>query len=201
MLTILKKEMAIAQNCMKQIADRKRSDRSFNVGDKVYLKVRQFLQQPYTSIPASKLSPKYFGPYSIVAKVGKVAYRLQLLEGVDSHLVFHVSLLKQAKEPQVNASQNLPPIEETKEVIEPWAIVEKKVIYQGSLPLTQVLVQWSHLHPEHTTWENLLDGLLKILGDKNCLKRGGNCHNLRGRKGILINYNCNNHNCNSQLYL
>ena len=71
-------------------------------------------------------------------------------------LVLTVSLLKQAKETLVNANHDLPPIaEEMEEVVEPRATVEKRVIYQGSLPIIQVLVQWSHLHPEHTTWENL----------------------------------------------
>ena len=37
MLTIFKRELAIAQNRMKQVVDKKKSDRSFNVGDKVYL--------------------------------------------------------------------------------------------------------------------------------------------------------------------
>jgi len=41
-----------------------------------------------------KLNPRFNGPYKITQKVGVVAYRLQLLEGVLIHLVFHISLLK-----------------------------------------------------------------------------------------------------------
>lgn len=41
MLHTLKKELANTQNRMKQYADRKRSERFFSVGDKVYLKLRQ----------------------------------------------------------------------------------------------------------------------------------------------------------------
>jgi len=40
---VLKKELTTAQNRMKQVADKRRSDRDFNVGDIVYLKVKRFL--------------------------------------------------------------------------------------------------------------------------------------------------------------
>ena len=96
----------------------------FETGDMVYLKVRSFLQQPYTSLPPSKLSLKYFGPYPIMAKVGPVAYWLQLPKGVTSHPVCYVSLLKKATEPIDPTQTNLPPnAKEAKEIIEPCSIV------------------------------------------------------------------------------
>ena len=65
--------------------------------------------------------------------------------------------------------------DELEEALEPWAILDKRVIYQGAVPLTQVLVQWSQLQADHT-WEYLPEllkqfpratGLLYILEDKN----------------------------------
>jgi hypothetical protein len=41
-----------------------------------------------------KLSPKFYGPYKVIQRVGMVAYKLELLEGACIHPVFHVSFLK-----------------------------------------------------------------------------------------------------------
>jgi hypothetical protein len=50
-----------------------------------------------------KLTPRYIGPFLILARLGNVAYRLELpptLAGV--HNVFHVSQLKKCLKPPVD---------------------------------------------------------------------------------------------------
>ena len=49
-----------------------------------------------------KLSPRYIGPYMITARVGALAYRLQLPESISGvHRVFYVSMLrKYLKDPE-----------------------------------------------------------------------------------------------------
>ena len=41
-----------------------------------------------------KLAPRYCGPFEIIAKVGPVAYWLDLTPNIQVHNVFHVSILK-----------------------------------------------------------------------------------------------------------
>ena len=42
-----------------------------------------------------KLSPRYVGPFEIIERIGKVAYKLALSPELSSvHNVFHVSMLK-----------------------------------------------------------------------------------------------------------
>ena len=64
------------------------------MGDHVFLKV--MLKRGVVRFgKRGKLSPRYFGPFEILERVGTVAYRLALppsLSGV--HEVFHVSMLR-----------------------------------------------------------------------------------------------------------
>jgi hypothetical protein len=93
-LVDLKHHWAAAQNRMKLQADKKCSDRQFQVGDHVLLKLQLYVQQSVVSRPYPKLAFKYCGPYEILERLGAAAYKLDLLEGSLIHLVFHVSQLK-----------------------------------------------------------------------------------------------------------
>jgi hypothetical protein len=64
------------------------------VGDHVYLKVSQMKGMKTFGVKG-KISPRYIGPFLILKKCGKVAYKLEFapsLAGV--HDIFHVSQLK-----------------------------------------------------------------------------------------------------------
>ena len=61
---------------MEEYADKKRSERGFEVGDCVYLRRQPYRQNSVEIRGNSKLSAKYLGPYQIVQQIGKVAYRL-----------------------------------------------------------------------------------------------------------------------------
>jgi hypothetical protein len=64
------------------------------VGDWVYLKLQPYIQSSVDSI--QKLAFKFFGPYQILAKVGPMAYCLQLPSTSFIHPIIHVSQLKKA---------------------------------------------------------------------------------------------------------
>ncbi|KAI5400478.1 hypothetical protein KIW84_065384 [Lathyrus oleraceus] len=81
---------------MKTQADRHHKERSFAVGDLVFLKLRPHVQQSVVARICPKLSPRYFGPFKVIERVGVVAYRLELPPTSRIHPIFHVSSLKKA---------------------------------------------------------------------------------------------------------
>ena len=77
-LKILKENLQIAQNQQKLYADKHRIERSFEVGDLVYLRLQPYIQSSLKKKGAEKLKPRFYGPYRIIKKVGEVAYELEL---------------------------------------------------------------------------------------------------------------------------
>ncbi|MCI30189.1 hypothetical protein A2U01_0051398, partial [Trifolium medium] len=93
-LKLLKANLAKAQNRMTIQANRHRQDKSFEVGQWVYLKLQPYRQQSVQHRTSHKLAKRFYGPFKILKKIGKVAYELDLPVASRVHPVFHVSLLK-----------------------------------------------------------------------------------------------------------
>ena len=56
-----------------------------------------------------KFTPKFIGPFEIIGKVGKVAYKLALPQHMKIHPVFHISLLEQYIEDEFERGDDPPP--------------------------------------------------------------------------------------------
>jgi hypothetical protein len=85
----------MAQNRMKQQVDQHRSERIFEVGDWVFLRLQPYKQMSLKQGKKdNKLSPKYYGPYKVLQKIGTMAYKLEFPAYSRVHPVFHVSFLK-----------------------------------------------------------------------------------------------------------
>lgn len=93
-LKVLRRTLQSAQAKMKAQADKKRTDFSFSVGDMVLVKLQPYGQHSAIHRTSYKMSKRYFGPFSIIARIGQVAYKLLLPQSSKIHPVFHISILK-----------------------------------------------------------------------------------------------------------
>ena len=155
MIQQIKQRLQTAQSRQKSYADRRRSELEFQVGDMVLLKV-----SPWKGVirfrKRGKLGPRYIGPFRIVARVGKVAYRLELPEELSRiHNTFHVSQLRKCIMDQeaVVSLDDIQVDERLNYVERPVAILErkKKILRNKEIPL--VKVQWEHRKGSDWTWE------------------------------------------------
>ena len=89
-----KRRLQAAQARQQEWANKHRSDLQFQVGQEVLLKI-----SPIKGVSRvgnkRKLRPRYVGPFTIMKKIGEVAYKLALPPEMSRiHDVFHVSQLK-----------------------------------------------------------------------------------------------------------
>ena len=92
--SFLHSEMSAAQKCYQGPADPHRAPPpDFQIGDQVFVKAKFFC----STHPSKKLSEKFLGPYSIIARPGTHSFTLKLPDSMCSiHPVFHIAQLEPA---------------------------------------------------------------------------------------------------------
>jgi hypothetical protein len=84
----------MAHNHMKQQPDQGLSKHQFAEGDQVFVRLQPYKKTSLKAEHCQKLGPKFYGPYTILKRVGQVAYQLSFPIHLKLHPVFHVSCLK-----------------------------------------------------------------------------------------------------------
>jgi hypothetical protein len=118
-----------------------------------------------------KLSYKFFGSFMVLACVGKVAYELDLPPSHVSQLKLHVPsrmpvISKLVLQPEASIKQ-----------LHPMAILDHRLLLQGTSAQPQVLMQWNAL-PRYVRHGSQLAGCMssfqrRQLGNKLELKEEG----------------------------
>eukprot|EP00253_Pinus_taeda_P004557 PITA_04557 len=131
----IRQRLKEAQDRQKSYADAHRTDRRYEVGDQVFIRIK-----PNKSTirfgKGTKLSPRFIGPFKVVERVGPVAYRLALPPHL--HKIHNVS-------------------DEGVISVEPLRILERSVRQLRNRLVDQVKVQWDKYSPGSATWEDTED--------------------------------------------
>ncbi|GJX29124.1 putative reverse transcriptase domain-containing protein [Tanacetum coccineum] len=151
----IKNRLLVARSRQKSYADKRAKPLEFEVGDKVLLKVSPW-KGAVRFGKSGKLSPSYIGPFKILARVGPVAYTLELPEEFKGvHSTFHVSNLKKCLTEgdivvlmdEIQLDDKLHMIEEPVEIVNR----EVKRLKQSRIPIVKVC--WNSQRGPEFTWE------------------------------------------------
>ncbi|GJS92724.1 putative reverse transcriptase domain-containing protein [Tanacetum coccineum] len=138
----IKKRIQAARDRQKSYADRRRKPLEFQAGDKVMLKV-----SPWKRVirfgKRGKLNPRYIGHFKILAKVGTVAYRIELPEQLSQvHSTFYISNLKKyfSNEPLAISLDEIQIDDKLNFIEEPVEIMDQKVkrLNKSCIPIVKV---------------------------------------------------------------
>ncbi|GJR50233.1 putative reverse transcriptase domain-containing protein [Tanacetum coccineum] len=138
----IKNRLLTARSRQKSYADRRLKLLEFEVGDMVLLKVSPWKGTVHFG-KRGKLSPRYIGPFKIVARVGPVAYMLEFPEELKGiHSTFHVLNLKKclAEGDVVVPMEEIQLDDKLHMIEEPVEIVDKEVkrLKQSRIPIVKV---------------------------------------------------------------
>ena len=155
MLKQAKEFLLKSQEAMKNSADKHRHDLQFAVGSSVFLKLRPYRQKTLAKTFCQKLAAKYYGPFTVLERIGAVAYRLQLPSDCKIHPVFHVSQLKPVLGKNHTVT-TLPMMFSANDefILQPEKMTSLRYDSEGHL---EALIQWKGLPVHESSWLRVRD--------------------------------------------
>ena len=144
-----------SQARQKRLADMRRQDQEYNVGDLVLLSTANL---PMPRNLTRKLARLYDGPFEVLERIGQNAYRLKLPASVRLHPVFNVSQLRPYRQPTDKFPDRVvdpqpPVVVDGEEEYEVEAVISHRDSRRGGATRRQYLVKWLGYADLHNTWE------------------------------------------------
>jgi hypothetical protein len=166
-LNTIKQNLQFGQERMKKYADKHHSERDLVVDDMAYLKLQPYHHASLGIHKSIKLHSKFYGPFKVLQKIGKVAYKLLLPDDCNIHLVFHVSQLKRHIGPKVIPQADLPLTDADGNIkMSLEKLLDRRMIPRNNAPVVQWLIKWLNLLEMATTWEDM-DFMRRVFSDFN----------------------------------
>jgi hypothetical protein len=168
--------IALAQMAMKRYYDRNHQPKSFQVGDKVMLRLHRGYSIELPTNP--KLSPQFVGPFQVLERVGRLAYRLAIPPHWRIHPVISIAHLEPAaKDPFDRLRSNCPSATNV-DGGDPEGFasyeIEKLVNKKVENGVTSYRVRWLGYGPEYDWWYRLedLDNAMDLVNNYERLHNG-----------------------------
>ena len=154
--------IAFAQMSNKFHYDRKHQPMFLKVGDWALLKLHKGYSIPATLGITKKLSQQYVGPFKIVERVGRLAYRLAVPQDWKIHAVFTIAQLEPAPPPNDDPYSRPRPshpqaVSADGQEYEVERLLNKRIMRKGRGFATEYLLRWKGYGPEFDRWYNIKD--------------------------------------------
>jgi len=106
----------------------------------------------------NKLTFRFFGPFKVLQRIGKVAYKLDLLAHAQIHPDVHVSQLKKHVSAPAEVSADLFSVcTDPDQELLPNAVLDRIFVPKAGATAARIRVQWGDLPDHMATWEDEAD--------------------------------------------
>ena len=161
--TSAKEAIDFAQLSNKFHYDRHHQPMFLKVGDWALLRLHKGYKIPSTLGITKKLTQQYVGPFKVLQRVGRLAYKLDIPDSWLVHPVFTIAQLEPCPDPTKDPfnrprDEHIPPISTNEDGTincEVERLLNKRVFKKGKGFSTEYLVRWKSYGPEYDQWYNV----------------------------------------------